>query len=123
MCGFRGAGHEQAYHSNSVCDLPGDFQIDRSYHQQSATFAGGGAESNLSVADIPHGIHISVSGNTYWSIVQPIGMVILDQEGPVVRRIYSTPILRPQPPPGAGCSVHVDVYARRKAVAPSKTDQ
>jgi hypothetical protein len=116
ICSLHGEANQggQAYHSDAVCNLPGDFHIDRSYHQQAATFAGGGASSNLSIADIPPGIHIDVSGNTYWSIVKPMKMVILDQDGPLVRQFSVHLFCGPQGGTGAGCSVHVDVYARRK---------
>jgi hypothetical protein len=116
ICSLHGQADQgqNAYSTDGVCDLPGDFHIDRTYHQQAATFAGGGAQSNLSIADIPAGIHIVASGNTYWSFVKPMGMVILDQDGPVVRRFTAHLYCGPQPPPGAGCSVHLDVYAKRK---------
>lgn len=115
ICSLHGEANQgsPAYHSDAVCNLPGDFPIDRSYHQQAINSAYR-ATSNIAPADIPAGIHLDVSGNTYWSIVKPIKMVILDQDGPSVRQFQLHMYCGPEAPPGAGCSIHVDVYARKK---------
>jgi hypothetical protein len=88
ICSLHGEADQgqPAYHKDAVCNLPGDFAIDRSYHQQGLNSSGGGASSDISPSDIPAGIHLDVSGNTYWSIVKQIKMVILDQDGPLVRQ-------------------------------------
>jgi hypothetical protein len=116
ICSLHGEANQgsNAYHNDAVCNLPGDFQLDRTYHQQAISASGGGATSDISVADVPGGLHLDVSGNHYWSIVKPIKMVILDQDGPTVRQFQVHLYCGPAGFPGPGCSVHVDVYARRK---------
>jgi hypothetical protein len=116
ICNLHGEANQgqSAYHNDASCNLPGDFPIDRSYHQTSLNTVGGGATSDISPTDVPAGIHLDVSGNTYWSIVKPIGMVILDQDGPQVRKFQVHLYCGPQGSPGAGCSVNVAVYARKR---------
>ena len=116
VCTMHGEANqgESAYHKDDVCNLPGDFPLDRSYHQQLITPDGGGANSDITASDIPAGIHLVVSGNHYWSITKPIKMVILDQDGPLVRQFQVHTYCGPEPAPGPGCSIHVDVYARKK---------
>jgi hypothetical protein len=103
-----------AWHKDDSCNLPAGFPINKSYRQPNLQPVGGGATSNLTSADVPPGLHLKVSGNHYWSIVKPIGMVVLDQEGPIVRQFFVHTYCGPAGSPGPGCSVHVDVYARKK---------
>ena len=106
-----------AWHQDSTCNLPNLFALDRSYHQQSARFTGGSASTDLAVSDIPAGIHLDVSGNFYWSVVKPIRMVVLDTDDPTtyfVRQFQIHTYCGPDAFPGPGCSIHVDVYARKK---------
>lgn len=116
VCTMYGSANqgEQAFNKDDVCNLPGDFPLDKSYHQQLIVPAGGGAASNISAADVPAGLHLVVSGNHYWSIVQPIKMVILDQEGPQMRQFQVHLYCGPEPFPGPGCSISVKVYAKKK---------
>jgi hypothetical protein len=119
ICSLHGEANQgqPAWHQDSTCNLPNLFPLDRNYHQQSARFGGGGANSDLQVNDIPAGIHVDVSGNHYWAIVRPIRMVILDTDDPVtsfVRQFQVHTYCGPAAPPGPGCSIHVDVYARKK---------
>lgn len=115
VCTMHGEANQgaQAYQKDEVCNLPGDFRLDRNYHQQLITPAGGGASSDITAADVPAGLHLVVTGNHYWSIVKPIKMVILDQDGPKVRQFQVHLYCGPEPAPGPGCSVHVDVYAKK----------
>jgi hypothetical protein len=84
ICSLHGEANQvqPAWHQDSTCNLPNLFPLDRNYHQQSARFGGGGANSDLQINDIPAGIHVDVSGNHYWAIVRPIRMVILDTDDP-----------------------------------------
>lgn len=119
ICSMHGEADQgqPAWHQDSICNLPNLFPLDRSYHQQSVNFTGGGATTNLSLSDVPAGIHLNVSGNYYWSIVAPLRMVVLDTDDPsttFIRQFQVHTYCGPAAPPGPGCSVHVDVYARRK---------
>lgn len=116
VCTMHGEANQgaSAYHKDEVCNLPGDFPIDKSYHQQLCNFTGGGASTDLTASDIPSGIHLDVSGNYYWAITKPIKMVILDQDGPTVRQFEVRLYCGPSGGTGGGCSVHVNVYAKKK---------
>jgi hypothetical protein len=119
ICSIHGEADQgqSAWHQDSICNLPNLFPLDRSYHQQNVNFTGGGATTNLSLSDIPAGIHLSVSGNYYWSIVAPLKMVVLDTDDPsttFIRQFQVHTFCGPAGWPGPGCSVHVDVYARKK---------
>ena len=116
ICSLHGEANQgaPAHHSDPTCNLPGDFPIDRSYHQQGIKASDGGATTDIGPSDVPSGLHLDVSGNYYWSIIKPIKMVILDQDGPLVRQFQVHLYCGPAAPPGPGCSVHVDVYARKK---------
>jgi hypothetical protein len=116
VCTMQGESPQgaSAFHKDEVCNLPGDFPLDRNYRQQLINATGGGATTDISASDIPGGLHLVVSGDHYWSIVKPIKMVILNQDGPLIRQFQVHLYCGPEPPPGPGCSVHVHVYARRK---------
>lgn len=116
VCSFHGEADSgaEAWHRDERCELPTGFMLDRSYRQQSWQPTGGGATTNLSVSDIPAGLHIVVSGNHYWSVVAPLELVRLDDDGPARRQFRIHTYCGPEGRPGPGCSVHVDVYARRR---------
>ena len=116
VCSFHGEANQgaPAWHRDERCALPTGFMLDRSYRQQAWQPTGGGASTNLSVSDIPAGIHLAISGNHYWSVVGPMELVRLDDDGPAQRQFRIHTYCGPAAPPGPGCSVHVDVYARRR---------
>jgi hypothetical protein len=119
ICDMHGEANsgESAWHKDDRCNLPKGFQLDKSYHQSSASFAGGGASTNLTPSDIPAGVHIEVTGNHYWSVVAPMELVRIDDEDEpnrAVRQFRVHTYCGPAGRPGPGCSVHVTVYARRR---------
>jgi hypothetical protein len=116
ICTMHGEANQgnNAYNKDELCNLPGDFPLDRTYHQQLIQPTGGGATSDISASDIPPGIHLDVSGNYYWSIAKPIKMVILDQDGPTVRQFQVHTYCGPSGGTGGGCSIHVEVYAKKR---------
>src|SRR6185437_15398426 len=119
ICSLHGEADQgqPAWHQDSTCNLPNLFPLDRSYHQQSARFGGGGANSDLQINDVPAGIHLDVSGNHYWAITKPLRMVVLDTDDPATnftRQLQVHTYCGPAGFPGPGCSIHVDVYARKK---------
>jgi hypothetical protein len=119
ICDMHGEANsgEQAWHKDDRCNLPKGFPLDKSYHQSSANFVGGGASTNLSAADIPAGIHVEVSGNHYWSIVGPMELVRIDDNDEptqAIRQFRVHTYCGPAGRPGPGCSVHVSVYAKRR---------
>jgi hypothetical protein len=120
VCHFHGEANQgqSAWHKDEKCNLPRGFKLDRTYHQAGGVFAGGGATSDLTDADIPAGLWIDTSGgNTWWSIVKPIEFVWLDDNGddaPMIRQFRLHTYCGPQGGSGAGCSVNVTVYAKKK---------
>jgi hypothetical protein len=122
ICSIHGEANQgqPAWNQDSTCNLPNLFPLDRSYHQQSARFAGGNPESassRLQINEIPAGIHLDVSGNYYWSMERPMRIVVLDTDDPstnFIRQFQVHTYCGPAAWPGPGCSIHVDVYARRK---------
>lgn len=115
VCDLYGSADQgnSAWIKDESCALPIGFPIDKSYHQSSFYCCGGGATSNIGVADIPAGIHLVVDGGHYWSVVKPIELIRLDDDGPA-QRIFR---IRTYCGPGAsgqgGCNVKVAVYAKR----------
>jgi hypothetical protein len=119
ICDMHGEANsgEQAWHKDDRCNLPRGFSLDKSYHQSSANFVGGGASTNLSSANVPAGIHVEVTGNHYWSIVAPMELVRIDDDddaAQAIRQFRVHTYCGPAGRPGPGCSVHVAVYARRR---------
>jgi hypothetical protein len=116
VCSMYGSANQgaSAWNKNDACDLPSGFQLDRAYHQTTFNCCGGGATSDIAISDIPAGLDLVVSGGHYWSVVKPIEIVRLDDDGPVRRQFRLHTYCGPEPFPGPGCNVKVDVYAREK---------
>jgi hypothetical protein len=104
--------------------------IDLSYHQDTPPpkgFAGGDeqkATSQLAPADIPKGIYLEADGGWYWSIPGPIRLYgnLDDAAGNIksytfIARIYCGP----EPAPGPGCNVKLNVWFKQKPAAAKKS--
>jgi hypothetical protein len=115
ICSMYGSADQgsSAWNKDDACNLPVGFPLDKSYHQSAFNCCGGGATSNIVIGDIPAGIHLNVSGGYYWSVSKPIELIRLDDDGPPQRQFRLHTYCGPEPPPGPGCNVKVDVYARK----------
>jgi S1-C subfamily serine protease len=114
VCTFYGEANQggSAWVRPQSCQLPPDFPLDDLYKQQTAFLSGGGATSNIQVGQIPPGIHLDISGGHYWSVNNPMG---LSPPGPDGRRTFSIQTYcGPEPAPGPGCNVKVNVFARKR---------
>jgi hypothetical protein len=115
ICSMYGSADQgaSAWNKDDACSLPAGFPLDKSYHQSTFNCCGGGATSNIAIGDIPPGIHLNVSGGHYWSVVKPVELIRLDVDGPPQRQFRLHTYCGPEPFPGPGCNVKVDVYARK----------
>jgi hypothetical protein len=96
---------QPAFRQRQDVRIPEQLVLDGSYHQPSVTAAGGGATSPLQASQIPPGIFIKVDGGHYWAAFDP------KLDG----RVFSIDIYcGPEPPPGSGCNIKVDVCAKWK---------
>jgi hypothetical protein len=102
------------------CPLPYQAKLDTSFRQQTfpTPCSGGGATTNLAVADIPQGIYLACDGGYYWAVLAPIRLEALqfDNNGTVtqwgvhIHQLYCGP----GGAPNGGCNVKLDVYAKLK---------
>lgn len=115
ICSLYGSANQgaSAWNKDDACNLPVGFRLDKSYRQNTFNCCGGGATSNIAISDIPAGIHLNVSGGHYWSVTKPIELIRLDDDGPAQRQFRLHTYCGPEPFPGSGCNVKVDVYARK----------
>src|SRR5262245_53528652 len=96
---YIGEIYREKQQTPACCDaadllLPEHFKLDRSYHQQSIQCCGGGATSNISPADIPAGIHLSVSGGYYWALPKAPVLLVekVDDDDKVTQWRFRTPL-------------------------------
>jgi hypothetical protein len=120
LCDLYGSANSggSAWGADENCPLPKNFKLDNSYHQTNFSCCGGGATSNISMSDIPAGIHIQIDGGHYWSVVKPMGLMTLeeDDEGRAVsRQFFIHTYCGPAGRPGPGCNVKVTVWAKKKS--------
>lgn len=115
ICDLYGSADQgnPAWNKDDSCALPVGFALDKSYRQAAFNCCGGGATSNIGVADIPAGIHIVVDGGYYWSVVKPIELIRLDEDGPPKRVFRIHTYCGPGAAGQGGCNVKVAVYAKR----------
>jgi S1-C subfamily serine protease len=114
VCTFYGESNQggSAWNRQQSCQLPPDFPLDDLFRQQTAFLSGGGASSNIQSGQIPPGIHLDISGGHYWSVNNPMS---LSQPGPDGRRTFTIQTYcGPEPAPGPGCYVKVNVFARKR---------
>jgi hypothetical protein len=114
VCTFYGESNqgERAWNRQQYCQLPPDFPLDDLYRQQTVYSSGGGASSNIQFGQIPPGIHLDVSGGHFWSVNNPISLSQPDSDGK--RTFTIETYCGPEPAPGPGCNVKVNVFARRR---------
>ena len=115
ICDLYGSADQgnSAWNKDESCALPVGFPLDKNYHQTAFNCCGGGATSNIGIADIPAGIHLVVDGGYYWSVVKPIELIRLDEDGPPKRIIRIHTYCGPGASGQGGCNVKVAVYAKR----------
>jgi hypothetical protein len=107
-----------ATNSPGECPLPYRAKIDTSFRQQAfpTPCSGGGATTNLTVADVPQGIYLACDGGYYWAVIGPVRLEVLqfDNNGVVtqwgvhVEQLYCGP----GGAPNGGCNVKLDIYAK-----------
>jgi len=98
---------DPAFNARRDILLPPHFRLDTSYQQPDVNCCGGGANAPLSPADIPRGILIKPDGTIQWATSEPR----LDTAGEQMK--FSMMLYcGPEPSPGRGCNVHVDVCAK-----------
>jgi len=109
-----------AHHSQESCALPEGAKLDTSFRQQAflTPCSGGGATTNLTVADVPQGFYISCDGGYYWAVLAPLHILALefDNNGSVLQWGISVGDLYCGPGGGThgGCNVKLDIYAKIK---------
>ena len=91
-----------AFNRDDGCTIPDASNLDVSYRQVSFACCGGGATSPTTVASIPPGLELRVTGGHYWSVSNP--NLIGD-------RFSIHTYCGPEPAPGPGCNVNVQVIA------------
>lgn len=95
--------------------LPEGFKLDRTYHQKSINCCGGGATSDLSPADIPAGIHMTVTGGHYWALPKaPVLLIEKMDDDLVTQWRFRTPLYCGPGGNGEGCNIRVRVWAKRR---------
>jgi hypothetical protein len=104
VCHFYGQANQgaNAWNHDDACTIPNLASLDLAYHQSDFICCGGGATSSATNANVPTGLEVRVSGGHYWS-VDRISLTG-DQFG-----IHT--YCGPEPAPGPGCSVDVQVVA------------
>jgi hypothetical protein len=95
-------GAASAWNRDDACSIPNVERLDTGFRQNNFICCGGGATSPTTTANIPPGIELQVTGGHYWSVANP--------------RIVGNHFLLhtycgPEPAPGPGCNVSVDVVA------------
>jgi hypothetical protein len=91
-----------ASNKDEECVIPHAEVLDATFHQGDFICCGGGASSSTTSANIPAGLEIRASGGHYWAIQNPI------LQGDRFR-IHT--YCGPEPAPGPGCNVDVQVIA------------
>ncbi len=75
VCATYGEANQQqpAWNQDFQCQIPDAAHIDREYRQPAGTsaFAGGGASTDMTVANVPSGIDVIADGAYYWSVRAP----------------------------------------------------
>jgi hypothetical protein len=73
VCTFYGEANPgaQSYQKKESCIIPDVNRLDAQYRQSNFNCCGGGATSPATLADIPPGLEIKVSGGHYWAVEGP----------------------------------------------------
>jgi hypothetical protein len=104
VCHFYGESSQggSAWNNDEECVIPHAEALDLTFHQSDFICCGGGASSKTTNANIPAGIEIRASGGHYWAVLNPT--IQGDRF-----RIHT--YCGPEPAPGPGCNVDVQVIA------------
>jgi hypothetical protein len=113
ICAFYGESNSggSAWNKDEVCPIKNFSQLDREYQQTNFQCCGGGAQSNMTLTDIPHGLEIAVDGGHYWAVLNGA----LRGEN-----YYLHTYCGPEGRPGPGCNVKVKIIGHYKF---EKTEQ
>ena len=110
-CHFYGQASQgaSAWNKDDSCSIPRLEFLDTGFRQTDFNCCGGGATSPTTNADIPPGLEVVVTGGHYWSV-----------SGPrlVGGQFFLHTYCGPEPPPGPGCNVDVEVWAHYRVVPP-----
>jgi hypothetical protein len=108
VCHFHGQANQgaSAWNHDDGCTIPKTNLLDAGYRQSDFHCCGGGATSPTTNADIPAGLEVRVTGVHYWSVSDP---------RLAGNRFLLHTYCGPEPPPGPGCSVDVEVIAHYRA--------
>lgn len=109
VCQFYGQADQGAsgWNKDESCIIPQAELLDTTYHQNNFICCGGGASSPTTSRDIPPGLEIRVTGNSYWSVANP---KLVDGE------FFLHTYCGPATFPGPGCNVKVEVFAHYRPV-------
>jgi len=110
VCRFYGEAAQAAaaWDKDGSCSIPKVELLDTNFHQTDFICCGGGATSSATNRDIPAGLELRVTGSHYWSIAAPL----------LVGNQFSLhTYCGPEPFPGPGCNVKVDVLAHYRAIS------
>lgn len=104
VCQFYGEANQgaSAWNKDESCLIPQVDSLDTNYRQEDFNCCGGGASSQATGRDIPPGLELKVSGGYYWSVSNPR---LVDGV------FYLQTYCGPEPFPGPGCNVKVEVLA------------
>jgi hypothetical protein len=100
-----------AWNRDDVCTIPNINYLDHDYRQNDFRCCGGGATSPTTTAEIPPGLELRVTGGHYWSVANPR----IDGEN-----FFLHTYCGPEPFPGPGCNVDVEVIAHYRSAPTSK---
>lgn len=109
VCHFYGEAAQGSgpWNKDESCSIPRVELLDTNFRQADFTCCGGGATSAATNRDIPAGLELHVTGGHYWSVAAPklIG-----------NQFYLHTYCGPEPSPGPGCNVKVDVLAHYRVI-------
>jgi hypothetical protein len=122
VCHLYGAADQggPAHHGSEECPFPVGVKLDTTYRQQAFSHpcSGGGAQTPLTLDDIPQSVHIECDGGYYWAVIPPIRLLALqfDNNGTVIQwGVHINDLYcGPGGAPNGGCNVKLDIYAKLK---------
>lgn len=116
VCHFYGQASQgaSAWNKDDSCPIPRLEFLDTSFKQRDFNCCGGGATSPTTNADIPPGLELVVTGGHYWSV-----------SGPRLAggQFFLHTYCGPEPAPGPGCNVDVEVWAHYRVVPQSLREE